>query len=331
MKLKKMDLPKRQETIIRRALERNLDEITPNIIPEKLTYQKMEDLVEEYGLKDFQKSLKALSNKGFLEEREYARVIFCPECNSLHVHSKYSCPKCNSVNVTRNELIQHTHCGFIGNRKRFKKNGRLICPNCGIDLGSAEEEPDFFGDKSFNIIGTSFICDECGHNFEKPNVVHNCIKCGAVFNHKKALYEKLYAYSLTEEAKKTSSQPESLGLLREISETLQNHDYVVDSPGELTGQSGVVQEFNILARRKKETLVLDVSDGEQTDLISLLGKKLDVAADKAILVDFSGKMKKTELAENQNILLLNGKEGNIQKDLVEYINHNKKKGIRSLF
>jgi hypothetical protein len=330
MKLEKMELPKEQESIIRRALERNVDEIIPNSKPNTLTYHKLEDLVEEMGLKKFQRSLKGLANKGFLEEREHARAIFCPNCGSIHVHSKYKCPKCESTKVTRKELIEHSHCGYIGNKDGFESNDRLVCPNCGADLGPISEDPAESGKKSYNVIGSSFVCDDCENHFDRPHVIHNCTNCGNVFNHKTALYNKLYAYRLTDQSKSSSSQPESLGVLRKIEEILRENDYVVDSPGELEGQSDVVQKFNILARRRNEKLVVDVSDGERKDLIDLLGKKIDVEADKAVLIDFSGKMERTELAQNQNILLLDGKQDNLEKTLLDYIK-DRKRGLRSIF
>jgi hypothetical protein len=325
-----MDLPKEQESIIRRALERNLDEIIPNAKTNTLSYQKLEDLVEEIGFKKFQLSLKELVNKGYLEEREHARAIFCPNCDSIHVHSKYVCPKCESTKVTRRELIEHSFCGFIGSKDSFESDGRLICPNCGADLGPITDEPVESGKKSYNIIGSSYICDNCEHHFDRPHIIHNCTKCGNIFTHKIAQYKKLFAYRLTEQSKKASSQPEALGLLREVEELLRENDYVVDSPGELKGQSDVVQKFNILARRKNDTLVIDVSNGDRKDLIDLLGKKIDVEADKAVLIDFSGNMERTELASKQNILLLEGDQNNLKKALLDYI-HDKKKGIRSIF
>ncbi|MFP3951097.1 MAG: hypothetical protein ACLFVP_03000 [Candidatus Bathyarchaeia archaeon] len=319
VKLEKLDLPMEEESIIKRALERSLDEITPKIMAENLTYNGLEDLVEEFGLQEFQCSLRALSKKGFLEEREYDRAIFCPNCDSLHVHSKFACPKCDSVNVARKELIEHMHCGYIGNKDSFRSGERLICPNCSTDLGSFDGEPEDSGKRSYTVIGSSFICEKCGHNFDKPKVIHKCTSCGTRFNHKRAIYRKLYAYRLTDKSKSTSSRPETLKLIREMENILREEGFEVESPGEVRGQSNVAQEFNILAQRGEETLAIDISDGEQRDLISLLGKKIDVEADMAALIDLSGKMNRSELAENQKIALLSAKDKNLKAKLAEYI------------
>jgi len=322
VKLEKLDLPMEEESIIRRALERGIDEITPKVLAEKLTYQGLEDLVEEFGLTEFQRSLRSLSKKGFLKEREYDRAIFCPKCDSIHVHSRFACPKCSSVSVARKELIEHTHCGYIGTKESFESGERLVCPNCNTDLGPFGGEPDDQGKKSYSVIGSSFVCEECGHNFDRPQVIHRCTKCGTRFNHKRARYEKLYAYRLTDRSKKTSSKPETLKLIREMEKALREEGFSVETPGEVMGQSDVMQEFNILAQRDGKVLVVDVSDGERKDLISLLGKKIDVEADMAALVDLSGNISQSELAENQNIALLNADHDNLQERLLEYVKEN---------
>lgn len=326
MNLEKLDLSDEEESIIMRVIELDKDEINPKILTESLSYHSFEDLVEEFGLDEFQRSLRSLSEKSFLDEREYDRAIFCPQCGSIHVHSKFACPKCGSVSVVRKELIEHSHCGYIGNREKFKSDERLVCPNCKTDLGPVGGEPKESGKKKYTVIGSSFICEECGNNFDRPRVIHRCIKCGTSFNHKRARYKKLYAYKLTDKAKKASLKPETLKLINEMEKTLREEGFKVDAPGKQIGQSDVLQKFNILARRDGEILVIDVSEGSQNDLISLVGKKIDVEAEMAALVDLSGKMRQSELAENQNIALLKASQEGLQEKLLDYVKDNTEYG-----
>ena len=186
-----------EKDFLRYLSESGLIHLEPEVTPDGVIYKDLE--TGEYDWKQILFMFKSLTKKGYLDEEDHDRAIFCPNCDSPHVYSKYACPVDRSIFIKKVTLLQHITDGFHGEKEVFEKEDRLICPKCGEDLGHAHDSATH--DESLREIGFSFECEKSGHKFEKPLVLHFCPDCGSMFDYKTARYVPLYAYSMTEMAK----------------------------------------------------------------------------------------------------------------------------------
>jgi len=310
------ELTSEEKKLLTRLVDKGVRRIEPRIGPEGLTYAGLDDLAEEYGWSLLGRMLESLADKGLLIVETYDRAIFCPSCGSPHVYSKYTCPRCQSVDVNRMELIEHPFCGYIGEKEKFTSEGSFNCPNCNTDLSSADGKPPGDGSRrDYKVLGSSFECEKCGYRFNKPNVLHICQSCGANFDYRTARYEKIYAYEVPEQVLEIIGRvPQKATIIKPIEAALRAKGYKVERNVGVQGVSGGEHSFDIVAMKHSALLVVDVSTGgSPNDLVSLLGKKLDVNPDLAVLIDMSGSEEVSALGKVYNIVVLNGKDPDLKR------------------
>lgn len=318
-KKRRKKLSATEERFLNYVIDNDIKEILPVVQPDGVVYTIVSgfDLSEKESIEDL---LFDLTDKGFFDEQEYDRSIFCPNCGSIHVYSKLNCPRCNSRKVNRHELIEHAHCGYIGGVDDLKRTSRgYLCPNCGESLRNkqiemARRKSDYL------VIGSSYSCDNCGHKFDKPNTSHHCQKCGNMFNFKQASYEKLYQYTLTSKIEEIVPSRAIRDILRSIESQLLEKEFQVELQAEITGQSGQVRNFEMVAEKNNRKMVLAISSwGKQEDLLNLLGKKMDVEANSTVLIDLSGNNSLEELGKVYDIKVFNGKSPELNELMSNYI------------
>ena len=209
-----LELTTDEKALLTQLINKGIKKIELKTSLDGITYEGLEDIIKEYGEQKLRNLLEALANKKYLTIKERDPALFCPKCHSLHVYSKYTCSRCQSVNVNRIELIEHPFCGYTGVKKNFIFGASLTCPNCKTDLGSIDGRPPGDGSREdYKVIGSSFECEECGNRFNKPDFIHNCQKCGEIFDYQTAIYEKLHDYELTEHIRKTLREMEGYNIL----------------------------------------------------------------------------------------------------------------------
>ncbi len=206
--LKTSTLTDEEKSLLTRIVDKDIREITPSISAEGIVYKGLTDITEDYDWRKLRRLLNSLSDKEFLVAKETDRALLCPKCGAIHVFSKYTCPNCQSTEVIRVELIEHPFCGYTGIKKNFILGSSLICPSCKTNLGSLDKRPLGNGSKEdYRIIGSSFECEKCGNRFNKPNVLHICKECVAIFDYKIARYEKIFNYEIPEQVIKIMRSP----------------------------------------------------------------------------------------------------------------------------
>ena len=322
-------LSSNEEKLLNTLVDKGIREIKPKRVDHTIEYESLEELTKEISEKEVKKLLKSLTLKGFMKEKTYDSALFCPRCDSLQVYSKYNCPQCQSLSIRKVQLIEHSFCGYIGDRSEFEQDDGLICPKCktmigGFNEAQAKNQPD--KSKQIRVIGSSFTCDKCGSKFEKPSTTHNCDRCGASFTYKEANYEKLPSYELTEKVEALAPNRFIMDALRQSEEIFTSKGYQVELNSKLLGKSGVEQSFDLVAKKAQNTILLDVSAwGGQNDLISLLGKKMDVNFKSMILLDLAGNPNLASLGKPYNITVLDGKDNKYLEQLAALIDEAEEK------
>jgi hypothetical protein len=147
-----------------------------------------------------------------------------------------------------------------------------------------------------------------------------CQNCKATFTYREASYEKLPSYELTDKIELLSPKRFERDALHQVEKIFSEKGYSVEIDGKIMGKSGVEQSFDLIARKDKKIILLDVSAwGRQTDLISLLGKKMDVDSQSIFLLDLGGNPNLSALAKPYNIVVLDGKDDKHMENLTTII------------
>jgi len=186
-----------------------------------------------------------------LEELHELGVLERRSCGVL-----VTCPNCGSMNVVETPLLTHSECGWVGSREEVKGD---VCPGCGAEHVELSETPGF-----------------------------RCLECGYTFPRGDASFRQVYEYRISD--REVGRVVENI-IIVPVVKFFAEHDYEVESPGKLAGESGVEHTFDIVARRDGETVVVDVhfprQPGEQT-IISMFAKMFDVKPDRAIIIAVPG-------------------------------------------
>jgi len=222
------------------------------------------------------------------------RVLTCPHCGSPDMHSKYTCPRCKSDNVGFTELLEHMKCGNIGSKDTFVKGIFLVCPRCQNVL--TEGGPDN------RVIGNFYQCEKCAYRFDRPDVVHLCMNCGATSTHQTAKYVKIFRYKIPDEIAKELQR--DLPVLKNLRKTLTDRGFRIQTRARVKGVSGAESVFDILAEKDDVRLVIDISTtGDKNDIIALLAKKIDVNPTRAAIIDLSGSDIQTSLGKVYDVFV----------------------------
>lgn len=314
---------KQEEALLNTLIDKGLRETKPKRQGDVVIYEGLEDLTKEFTAVEINKLLKSLSTKGYLIEKSYDSAILCPRCNSLQISSRYRCPQCQSINIQKVQLVEHMICGFIDNRSKFETEEGLVCPKCKTVIGDflstqSKTQPD--KNKAIRVIGSSFACDKCGSKFERPNVLHNCERCGSNFTYSEANYEKLPSYELTDKVEELAPRRFVMDALRRVEGLLTERGFSIDLQTKIKGKSGVEQSFDIVARKGNNVILLDASPwGNPNDLISLLGKKMDVDSNSVILLDLTGNPNLASLGKPYSITVLDGRDEKYKETLISLL------------
>lgn len=294
-----------EKAFLRHIHEQGLARLEPKVTPEGVIYTKLD--LGDYDWKQVLFLLKSLSHKGYLDEEDYDRAIFCPTCESPHVYSKYACPVDKSVFVKKVILYQHSTDGFQGEKELFMQEDRLVCPQCGNDLGHAHDPTTH--DPTLKEIGFSYECEKNGHKFERPYILHYCPDCGSMFDYKTARYVPMNAYVMNNNTIKLLSEDIDVETkLEPLYSYLESKGFEATYEVEMTGVSGSIHLFDLVAVNDQATILFDYSLGDTSKLVELLGKKMDLPGREAVLLDFSENDELIQLSKVYNIPVIRVQE-----------------------
>lgn len=163
-----------------------------------LFYKGLKDFTKKHGVEVTDLILEALAKKGVLKEKNQKRLIICPICDSpisKAEQSNYICTNCRSKNIVRLNLLSHPFCGYTGDRRPFITEDGMACPNCKVKLDHILESARNMEKEGYMVLGNAFECEDCGARFSRPELTHNCTRCGEDFSYKNMRYMKLREYT----------------------------------------------------------------------------------------------------------------------------------------
>jgi len=266
--------------LLSELIKEGVFELKPTLDIGGVHYVEIEKNLKGLDLIHVRNLLQNLERQGVVESDFTDRVLTCPDCGSPEVYSKYACPKCDSYNAEYTKLVEHMKCGYISSEDKFIEGSLLVCPGCKARFTEDSKDADY------REIGSGYQCEKCGYRFDKPEVVHFCQKCQRTFTYQDAKYIKIFTYKMTEET--VNDFRRDLPIAEQIEKILTNKEFKVQLHSRISGASGVQHSFDILAEKNEIRLVIDISiTGNRNDMISLLGKKVDVHPTKAVIIDLS--------------------------------------------
>jgi hypothetical protein len=225
--------------------------------------------------------LNKLYKAGVLEKELYDKVLFCPNCNSANVSTRYCCPFCKSFDIQKSSLVEHVKCGYMDIEEKFYDGDKYVCPKCNEEM----EKPDV----DYRKAGIWCTCRECKKSFDTPVPINFCRSCGETSTFEDVIIKDVYAYTLKENV--TAESSANLFLVSAIREFLINARLKVESPGLLKGKSGADHSFDIVAYKadKSQAIVVDLamSSGifvSEQPVIALFAKIFDVSPEKSYLI-----------------------------------------------
>jgi hypothetical protein len=281
------------EELLRTLIKKGVLRLEPTLDKAAVRYVEAEDAWHA-DPSQVKTMLDDLMKKNLLKSEPLNRVLTCPHCGSPDMHSKYACPRCKSDNVGFTELLEHMKCGNIGPKDTFVKGTFLMCPRCQNIL--TEGGPDN------RVIGNFYQCEKCVYRFDRPDVVHLCMNCGATSTHQTAKYVKVFRYTIPDEIAKELQR--DLPVLKNLRKTLTDRGFKIQTRARVKGVSGAESVFDILAEKDDVRLVIDVSTtGNKNDIIALLAKKIDVNPTRAAIIDLSGSDIQTSLGKVYDVLV----------------------------
>ena len=290
--------------LLGKLLKQGISELKPSLNKKGIQYIEIEKNLEANDSVLVEDMLQELVKEGILEPIFVDRVLTCPDCNSPEVYSKYACPKCETHNVDYMKWLEHTKCGYMASETKFMNGSSLVCPKCQAKFEEGMKDIDL------RKMGSIYQCEKCGYRFDRPEIIHICQQCKKTFDYQETKYIKIFAYKIADKDSKKLSK--ELPLFESLGEILQERNFETQFNTQLTGESGVEHSFAIVAKRKHDSLVIDVSlTGDDKDAILLLGKKTDVKPTLAILIDLSEGDKLLSLGKTFGITILKG--GNEQQ------------------
>ena len=225
--------------------------------------------------------LNKLNEAGILEKELYDKIIFCPNCGSASVSTRYCCPFCKSFDIQKSALVEHIKCGYMDTEDKFCNGDACVCPKCNEELKKI--------DVDHRKAGIWCICRDCKKSFDTPVPMHFCRNCGETSSFEEVIIKDVYAYNL--KANVTAESSMNLFLVSAIREFLLKERMRVETPGLLRGKSGANHSFDIVAYHadKSQPIVVDLamSTGpivSEQPVIALFAKIFDVSPDKSYLI-----------------------------------------------
>lgn len=266
-----------------------------------IVYRNHEEDIYQNGFDYYEALLDGLEKKGLIKIINTYYNIFCPNCNYPNIYTRYSCPTCKSTQLKQVQIIQHSHCGYIGPKVVEADTKQVHCPKCEAILTESRE----LLRETYQNVGFHFECVN-RHRFSSPDISHLCPSCEARFDYKESNYRPIYDYTLTDKAYKLLTQDKDIdGILIEIASLLTELGYSAVIDDKIVGFSSSVHSIPLTGIKNDKVTLFGVSaTGDKDELIQLLGKKMDIENSSAVFLDIFGNKELESLGQVYNIMII---------------------------
>jgi hypothetical protein len=224
--------------LINVLLNGNINSITPEIdlrYKDGFMYRDADDILGTSG-KETLIILDYAAREGLLLKRDFQKLLVSPG-GSVQLMPVERCPSCDSEQLTRGQLIEHFHCGYIGLEQEFTSGLKQVCPKCRRELkliGTDYRKP-----------GARYVCNSCHGVFAVPAIKCRDLKTGEVYSLEELQHVNLYSYHLNEAQRKRLEfefEPK-----KQLVECLQRLEYSVQESVKVQGRSGATHTIDLLA------------------------------------------------------------------------------------
>jgi hypothetical protein len=289
-------------------LNRNVTWVQPEIdlcLKDGFSYREAEDIMGT-PVKETIHFLEALSREGVLIKEE-CRTILATPAGSVQLMPVERCPYCDSEKLTRGQLIEHFHCGYIGLEEEFNSGLMQVCPKCRREIkliGTDYRKP-----------GARYVCNTCHEVFPSPVIKCRDLKMDEVYSLEELRRVPLYSYRLNEAQRKRLEfefEPK-----RQLIECLRHLGYDVQESVKVQGKSGATHTIDLLASIEDPLIkhrvaigILAASSREAEvnidSLFSFDSKIYDTGINKKMVIAVPGlNSEAASFAERQNIRVYN--------------------------
>lgn len=129
--------------------------------------------------------------EGLFKRDFHDRIYLCSNCQSGHLSYREICPKCASANTDTTDIIHHFPCAYVAPIDDFTNDidDQLNCPKCSKKLkhiGVDYDKP--------SVLHT---CLKCANRFQDFNVNAKCMQCATDNAVETLIYKDVYSYYLT--------------------------------------------------------------------------------------------------------------------------------------
>jgi len=289
--------------VLKKLKKENISTISSQLFGVRvIQYPELEKILDPKYKRYFQELINTFEELNLVEKEIKERVIACPRCGSLNVVAFLTCPRCKSSDIEPVDVLSHVTCGYSGISTDFRKNGKLICPNCGEEL--KEEGKDYY------VLGRVFYCHKCSLRTSSPIVNFRCLDKGHVFSLEEVNHRPLYNYVIVERA---VEEFEKINLEKVIEAVLVDSGYKVEKNAVINGLSLIQHKFNMIASRNNKKICIDYlleNDPRiPLALTSAYGKSADLREHTVVLVvparSFSSDTIKSFSRGNLKVILYN--------------------------
>lgn len=225
--------------------------------------------------------LEQLADAGILNRELFSIINTCPSCGSFRLIVHPLCALCKSRNLSRSEVYEHLACGYVGLEQTFWREGRHVCPRCNKELQKLGVD--------HRIVGIYYQCRDCKKSFDVPTFQCGCQECNGTFFLTDATFLNLYTYSLNESFREEILR--HVVSLEPIKKAIEAMGLTVETPGYVTGASGVQQRFDVVARYPGPTvryvvmdIVLSEAEVAAENVLSLFARSVDVKPEETALI-----------------------------------------------
>jgi len=259
--------------------------------------------------------LDRLAKYKVLDSYFYEKIIVCDKCSSPNIATRFLCAHCKSTNISQKKTIEHLSCGYVCPEDQLvldTDGHSKHCPRCGLIL-------QFSGGPDVRINEGWFMCSDCSKASRDPKIFFLCRTCERLISVQDTAFVNLYSYTLSK-----SFNSDTVVLQEPYRELLRQLGFHVNSPGNISGTSGIEHLFDIVATKDGKTILINIvySDVIVTDssLVKMFGAVFDCKPTKAILIAVPESAESISLlAKQYDITLLSGRESKLLLDTLKEI------------